>query len=261
MAQTARKAEDDLRERSRVEGPPLGCMMYRFLFPAFAVLLVVGACADGAEESFSTAEATTLATVTTAAPRTTTTVPRPTAADPGRLCEITAELDQLGIEDRETVAESRNLMDEALSLSRFHWFRVTPRVSASAVHDPASAGATLGVRYVLEGSVRRWGSRIRVSAHLVDLEVSTTIWADRFDRELEDLFDLQDEMVQSIVGAVVPEFVASFQPGRSRTSISSWELAMRGWNMITRLQGSGEAVLGAREMFQEALADDENRFY
>jgi len=97
MAQTARKAEDDLRERSRVEGPPLGCMMYRFLFPAFAVLLVVGACAGGAAESSTTAEATTLATVTTtrppttttttttmstttttAAPTTTTTVPRPT---------------------------------------------------------------------------------------------------------------------------------------------------------------------------------------
>jgi len=144
------------------------------------------------------------------------------------------------------------------SLSRFHWFRVTPRVSALTVHDPESAGATLGVRYVLEGTVRRSGSRIRVSAHLVDLGVSTTIWADRFDRRLEDLFDLQDEMVQAIVGAVVPEFVASFQPGRPRTSISSWELAMRGWNMVTRLDGSGEAVLGAREMFQEALADDEN---
>lgn len=154
--------------------------------------------------------------------------------------------------------------DLTTMLSRFHWFRVIARNSSFAVdrvtEDVSEVAAKLGARYVLEGSVRRAGDRIRVSVQLIDCETSTHIWGDRFDRVLEDLFDLQDEMVRSIVGAVVPEFVSSFQPSRRgdpTTSISSWELAMRGWNLARRADQSSGSILRTRDLFERALEEDD----
>ena len=90
--------------------------------------------------------------------------------------------------------------------------------------------------------------RIRVASQLIDTANNTHIWAGRFDQVVEDMFDLQDEIVGSIVGAVVPQFVASFQPTMptgSRTTLSSWEWAMRGWNLAWRLEESGDSILRA----------------
>lgn len=148
-------------------------------------------------------------------------------------------------------------------LSRFHWFRVISRNSSFAFRgqpiNVTEVGKSLGARYLLEGSVRRAGSRVRVSAQLIDTATNTHLWAERFDRELEDMFDLQDEIVRSIVGAVVPQFVSSFQPNQQsepRASISSWELAMRGWNLVWRVEKSEEAILQARDFFDQAIAED-----
>lgn len=155
--------------------------------------------------------------------------------------------------------------DLTTMLSRFHWFRVTARSSTYAIHresgDAAEAGRRLGARYVLQGSVRRTGDRIRVAAQLIDTSSSLHLWADRFDGVIEDIFDLQDEIVGSIVGAVVPQFVSSFQPARhaeARYAVSSWELAMRGWNLAWRLEGGADPFLRARALFQDALAEDES---
>ena len=149
-------------------------------------------------------------------------------------------------------------------LSRFHWFRVIARNSSFTFRRQATdiieVGKKLGARYVLEGSVRRAGTRIRVAAQLIDTADNTHVWADRFDSVVEDIFDLQDQIVRSIVGAVVPQFVSSFQPSRqaeSRTNLSSWELAMRGWNLAWRLEESEDAILRARELFEQALAEDD----
>ena len=64
---------------------------------------------------------------------------------------------------------------------------------------------SLGVRYVLEGSVRKAGSRVRITGQLIDALSSNHLWADRFDGGLDDIFDLQDQVTASIVGAIAPK--------------------------------------------------------
>ena len=65
-------------------------------------------------------------------------------------------------------------------------------------------GRELGVRYVLEGSVRKSGNRVRVTGQLIDTASATHVWAERYDRALDDIFALQDEMTMSVVGAIEP---------------------------------------------------------
>jgi TolB-like protein len=67
----------------------------------------------------------------------------------------------------------------------------------------------LGVRYVVEGSVRRAGDRVRISAQLIDATTGAHIWAERYDRDLEDIFALQDEITEAIVGAMNPALIKS----------------------------------------------------
>ncbi len=71
--------------------------------------------------------------------------------------------------------------------------------------DVRQIGRELGVRYVLEGSVRKAGSRVRITGQLVDAATGAHLWADRFDGTLEDIFDLQDQVTGSVVGAIAPK--------------------------------------------------------
>jgi adenylate cyclase len=102
--------------------------------------------------------------------------------------------------------------DLITTLSKFHWFHVIAHNSSFAIrgqaNDVAEIGQKRGARYILEGSVRKAGSRVRITAQLIDTTTNTHVWAERYDRVLEDIFDLQDEIVQSIIGTVVPRFVA-----------------------------------------------------
>ena len=66
-------------------------------------------------------------------------------------------------------------------------------------------GRELGVRYVLEGSVRKAANRVRITAQLIDAASGAHLWADRFDGSLEDIFDLQDQVAESVVGAIAPK--------------------------------------------------------
>ena len=67
-------------------------------------------------------------------------------------------------------------------------------------------GRELGVRYVLEGSVRKAGQRVRITAQLIDTTTGAHLWADRFDGPLEDVFDLQDQVASSVAGVIEPAF-------------------------------------------------------
>jgi len=93
----------------------------------------------------------------------------------------------------------------------------------------------LGVRYVLEGSVRQAGSRVRVTAQLIDAATGNHVWAERYDREMEDIFALQDEMTQTIVGAVEPELGAAERARVLRKppqNHDAWETYQRGlWHL------------------------------
>lgn len=147
--------------------------------------------------------------------------------------------------------------DLTTTLSRFHWFRVIARLSSEAA---ASRGAPLdevarglGADYVVMGSLRKAGGRIRISVQLVDTRSLDHVWADRFDRLVGDLFELQDDIVRSIVGALVPGLVSSYQPPH-RATLSSWERAMRGWSLAFDQERSD--LHEARAAFEAALEED-----
>jgi len=98
--------------------------------------------------------------------------------------------------------------DIITELSRFRTLFVIARNSSFAFKDRAvdvkQVGRELGVRYVLEGSVRKSGSRMRITGQLIDTAAGVHLWADRFDGMLEDVFDLQDQVTQNVVGAIAP---------------------------------------------------------
>ena len=99
--------------------------------------------------------------------------------------------------------------DIVTALSRFRGLFVIARNSSFTYKGKAvdikQVGRELGVRYVLEGSVRKAGARLRISGQLIDVASGAHLWADRFDGALEDIFDLQDKVAQRVVGAIVPE--------------------------------------------------------
>jgi TolB-like protein/class 3 adenylate cyclase len=99
--------------------------------------------------------------------------------------------------------------DITTALARMRWLFVTARNSSFTYKgravDVKQVGRELGVRYVLEGSVRKAGSRVRITGQLIDTSTGAHLWADRFDGELADIFDLQDQVTASVVGAIAPK--------------------------------------------------------
>jgi len=99
--------------------------------------------------------------------------------------------------------------DIIAGLSRFRSLFVTARNASFAYKgsspDVRAVARDLGVRYVLEGSVRRGGERIRITGQLIDAETGNHLWAERYDRELEDIFAVQDQVTEAIVAAIAPE--------------------------------------------------------
>src|SRR5438093_1146511 len=98
--------------------------------------------------------------------------------------------------------------DMITGLSRINWLFVIARNSSFAykgkVIDIKQVGRELGVRYVLEGSLRKGGNRLRITGQLIEAETGTHIWADKYDGVLEDVFDLQDKITETIVGIIEP---------------------------------------------------------
>jgi TolB-like protein/class 3 adenylate cyclase/Tfp pilus assembly protein PilF len=112
--------------------------------------------------------------------------------------------------DREQEYFADGMVEEIITaLSRFRQLFVIARNSSFTYKgravDVKQVGRELGVRYVLEGSVRKAGSRVRIAGQLIDTATGTHLWADRFDGGLEDVFDLQDQVTASVVGAIAPK--------------------------------------------------------
>jgi TolB-like protein/class 3 adenylate cyclase len=115
-------------------------------------------------------------------------------------------------DDRDQEYFADGMVDELITaLSRFRSFFVIARSSSFTYKGRAieakQVGRELGVRYVVEGSVRKAQNRVRISGQLVDAETGKQLWADRFDGALEDIFDLQDRVSLSVVGAMAPKLV------------------------------------------------------
>jgi adenylate cyclase len=127
--------------------------------------------------------------------------------------------------------------DIITALSHYRWFFVIARNSTFAYRgrpgiDVKQVARELGVRYVLEGSVRKAGNRIRATAQLIDAESGNHLWAERFDRDLADIFALQDEITQSVVAAIEPEMLMFEGRRASRKSaaanLDAFDCWMRG---------------------------------
>jgi len=131
--------------------------------------------------------------------------------------------------------------DLITALSKIRWFFVIARNSTFTYKGQAvevtRVAAELGVRYVIEGSVRKAGSRVRISAQLIDATTGRHVWAERYDRSLVDIFELQDEMIQTIAGAVEPELSAAERERAARKppeNLDAWEIYQRGlWHMLS----------------------------
>jgi adenylate cyclase len=149
--------------------------------------------------------------------------------------------------------------DITTALSKLRWFFVIARNSSFAYKgravDVKQVGRELGVRYVLEGSVRKSGNRIRVTAQLVEAETGNHVWAERYDREIVDIFAVQDEITERVVAAIEPELYAAehFRSQRKPPeSLNAWECVIRA---LSRLgQGTREANTDAEALCRRAIA-------
>jgi len=136
--------------------------------------------------------------------------------------------------------------DITTELSRFRWLFIIARNSTLAYKgspkDVRQIARELGVRYVVEGSVRRVGNRLRVNTQLIDAETGSHVWANRWDRVIEDLFDLQDEMTTAIVSGLEPELGAHERRLARRKpteQLNAWELCQRGYGEYLTFTAEG----------------------
>jgi TolB-like protein/cytochrome c-type biogenesis protein CcmH/NrfG len=153
--------------------------------------------------------------------------------------------------------------DIITALSKLRWFFVIARNSSftykgKAVHIKQVA-AELGVSYVLEGSVRRLGERVRITAQLNDVTTGGHIWAERYDRDLADVFAVQDEITEAIVSAIEPQIYAAenFRAQRKPPErLDAWDLVMRALSHYWRVTREDNVV--AQELLERAIAIDPN---
>jgi adenylate cyclase len=146
-------------------------------------------------------------------------------------------------------------------LSRFRTFSVCARNSTFAYKgtpiDIKQLAQDLGIQYVVEGSVRKGGNRVRITAQLIDAESDSHVWAERYDRELEDIFAVQDEITESIVAAVAPELVsAEIQRAqqKDRQELGIWDAIMRArWHLM---RFSAEDNAETKQLLEFATNED-----
>ena len=151
--------------------------------------------------------------------------------------------------------------DLITALSKIRSFKVISRESTFSYKnssvDVRQIAKELDVKFVLEGSVRRAGNRVRVNTQLIDAVTGHHVWAEKYDREMEDIFDLQDEMVQIIASALEPElnaFERERAVNKSPENLDAWELYQRAlWYMWSY---ENDKVLTAMELFKQAIVAD-----
>jgi adenylate cyclase len=128
--------------------------------------------------------------------------------------------------------------------------------------DVKQVSRELGVRYVVEGSVRKAGDRVRISAQLIDATTGGHVWAERYDRKLEDIFDIQDETTTEIVGAMGAKIAATEEERagqRQPQNLTAYDLYMRGRWYSTRgwLEEEPKLIqVEARSLFKQAIEID-----
>ena len=153
--------------------------------------------------------------------------------------------------------------DIITALSKLRWFSVIARNSSfiykgQSIHMKQIA-EELEVDYVIEGSVRKGGDRVRITAQLNCVSTGGHIWAERYDRELADVFAVQDEITEAIVAAIEPQLYAAENfRGRRKPpdSLDAWDLVMRGLSHYWRVTRQDNIV--AQALLEKAIAIDPN---
>jgi TolB-like protein len=166
--------------------------------------------------------------------------------------------------DRQQEYFSDGISEDIISaLSKQRWFFVIARNSSFLYKgksvDIKDVAEELGVRYVIEGSVRKSGDRVRITAQLNDGATGTHLWAERYDRDLVDVFAVQDEITDAIVAAIAPQLYAaeSFRAERKPpNSMDAWELLMRALSHYWRVTKQDNVV--AQAFLEKAIAIDPN---
>src|SRR5271169_256684 len=151
--------------------------------------------------------------------------------------------------------------DIITALGSYRWFIVIARNSSFAYKnspiDPKQIASELGVRYLLEGSVRKSGESVRISARLVDAATSAQIWAERYDLPVAEVFAIQDEIAERVAGAIEPELLkteSSPTSARHTGNMTAWDLVRQGtwrFHQVTR-----PTHVQGRELFREACRLD-----
>jgi TolB-like protein len=149
--------------------------------------------------------------------------------------------------------------DIITALSKLRWFCVIARNSSFACEAMPirRIGEELGVGYLVEGSVRKSGDRVRITAQLNDVATGNQLWAERYDRRLSDVFAVQDEITEAIVAAIEPQLYAAenFRAQRKAPeSLDAWDLVMRALSHFWRVTREDNAV--AQRLLEQAIAVD-----
>jgi len=153
--------------------------------------------------------------------------------------------------------------DIITALSKWRWFLVIARNSTFAYKgksvDLKEVGRDLGVRYVLEGSMRRAGPRVRITSQLIDTTTGTHLWAERYDRDLTDIFAVQDDITSRVAAAIEPALSRAESQrvmAKRPEHMGAWDYCQRGfWHVHKGSATDGKAACG---LFTQALALDPN---
>ncbi len=147
------------------------------------------------------------------------------------------------------------------ALSRIRWLFVIARNSSFTYKgravDVKQVGRELGVRYVLEGSVRKAANRVRITGQLIDAATGGHLWAERFENALDDIFELQDQVTESVVGAIAPQLErAEIERAKRKPteSLDAHDYYLRGMANLHR--GTAEGITTALPLFHEAIQRD-----
>jgi len=151
--------------------------------------------------------------------------------------------------------------DIIVALSRMNWLFVIARNSSFSYKgrpvDAKQVGSELGVRYVLEGSLRKADNRIRITGQLVDATTNTNLWSERFEGDITDIFDLQDSVAAKVVGAIAPELQrAEIERAKRKPteSLDAYDYYLRG--MANLYLGRRETLDEALRLFRKAIEAD-----
>lgn len=186
--------------------------------------------------------------------------PRPSGAQNGPSLTVLPFVNLSQDPDNEFLADGLT-EDVVTALSKLRGFFVTDRSTTFALKsdplDPRQIAQQMGVRYILQGNVRSAANRLRVTARLTDAETGTQLWSERYDRDLLDIFAIQDELTESLVGHLSPELYAAEHARLKRRhpkSLDAWECFVNALHHYGHQSQEGSKT--AIELLEQAIELD-----